>query len=191
MQTDSRTKIIAAARRAFYERGYDNTSFADIAKLSGIPKGNFYHHFPSKAALVDAVLEARMADVRRALSRWDADIDTPRLRLSRFAQMVTSETEDLVRFGCPVGSLVAELAKKTDDPTHAAALAVLELYVAWAAEQFAALGYGPKTARALGERMLSRCQGAILVTHAYGDPSILRRELRDVEKWLDETAAGA
>lgn len=186
MPKDSRAKIIAAARRAFYERGYDHTSFADVAKVSGVPKGNFYYHFQSKTELIQAVLDARKADIRAALASWSASIPSPKKRLERFARMVTSETEDLVRFGCPVGSLLTELGKQSGDAPHAGALALLDLYIAWASEQFAELGHSARAARTLAERLLSRCQGAIVIAHAYGDGAILRRELRDIERWLEE-----
>ena len=111
MQKSARDRIVAAARRTFYERGFEDTSFADLAKAAGIPKGNFYYHFKSKAELLDAVLEARTASVEAALREWDEALPTPLARLRRFVAMMTAERDDLVRYGCPMGSLLTELGK--------------------------------------------------------------------------------
>lgn len=48
---DTRARIVAEADRLFYERGYEATSFADVADAVGISRGNFYHHFKSKDTL--------------------------------------------------------------------------------------------------------------------------------------------
>lgn len=57
MTTDARASILDAAFRLFLENGYDGTSLARI--LSEVPysKGALYHHFESKEALLEAVIE--------------------------------------------------------------------------------------------------------------------------------------
>jgi len=185
MQKSARDRIVAAARRTFYERGFEDTSFADLAKAAGIPKGNFYYHFKSKVELLDAVLEARTASVEAALREWDEALPTPLARLRRFVAMMTAERDDLVRYGCPMGSLLTELGKKREPELHTHARALLDLYIAWTARQFEALGHPPQAARALAVRLLSRCQGAVLVAHAYEDAELLAREVADIEAWIE------
>src|SRR5437773_6126033 len=53
----TRRHILEAAARAFAERGYAGASLNDVIKDSGVTKGGFYFHFPSKEALALAVLQ--------------------------------------------------------------------------------------------------------------------------------------
>ncbi|WP_139177257.1 TetR/AcrR family transcriptional regulator [Geodermatophilus siccatus] len=72
-----RAGIEAAALRCFADAGYGGTSVARIATAAGTAPANVYRYFPSKAALLDAVVPAdlpvrhdRLLDVRiEALAR--------------------------------------------------------------------------------------------------------------------------
>lgn len=44
----TRHKIMQCAIELFKEKGYENTSVADICRAAGITKGTFYYHFPNK-----------------------------------------------------------------------------------------------------------------------------------------------
>lgn len=49
-------EILAAARQAFAEKGFDGASMQDLARAAGMSVGNFYRYFPSKAAIVQALI---------------------------------------------------------------------------------------------------------------------------------------
>ncbi|MFB4162032.1 TetR/AcrR family transcriptional regulator [Geomicrobium sp. JSM 1781026] len=49
--------IIEAAKQLFIEKGYRETSVADIVRASGSSKGNLYHHFKNKEALFLKIIE--------------------------------------------------------------------------------------------------------------------------------------
>lgn len=51
-----RELILVRARRLFAERGVTATTVRDIAEAVGMLSGSLYHHYPSKDAIVDAVL---------------------------------------------------------------------------------------------------------------------------------------
>ena len=61
---ERRAEIIAVAERLFNEKGYDNTSIADIIGSAGIAKGTFYHHFHSKTELAEGVVNERIETLR-------------------------------------------------------------------------------------------------------------------------------
>lgn len=56
IKNDYKEKIYQAAQRLFYEKGYTNTSVAEIIELSGTNKGSFYHYYSKKEDLAKAVL---------------------------------------------------------------------------------------------------------------------------------------
>ena len=49
---NTKSKIVSAAWRLFYEHGYDDTTIEEIIFESGTSKGSFYHYFDSKDALL-------------------------------------------------------------------------------------------------------------------------------------------
>lgn len=59
----TRARLLEAARRAFGEHGYDATSIAEILQASGVTKGALYHHFETKAALFEAVLDQVVEEI--------------------------------------------------------------------------------------------------------------------------------
>lgn len=48
-------RIVDAAWKLFYEKGYDDTTVDDIIKLSETSKGSFYYYFGSKDSLLDTL----------------------------------------------------------------------------------------------------------------------------------------
>ena len=54
---ETRSQILEAAEKAFYDRGVARTTLADIATLAGVTRGAIYWHFSNKADLVQAMLD--------------------------------------------------------------------------------------------------------------------------------------
>lgn len=55
--TDTRQRILEAARRLFHEQGFHATGIATILREAQVNSGSLYHFFESKEALLVAVLE--------------------------------------------------------------------------------------------------------------------------------------
>jgi AcrR family transcriptional regulator len=53
----TRAQLIAVATRMFAAQGYDDTSIEAVLREAGVSRGSLYHHFASKEALFEAVLE--------------------------------------------------------------------------------------------------------------------------------------
>ncbi len=57
-------EILASARLAFVEKGFDGASMQDLARVSGMSVGNFYRYFPSKAAIIQAMILRDAAEMQ-------------------------------------------------------------------------------------------------------------------------------
>jgi AcrR family transcriptional regulator len=55
--------ILALARQAFIEKGFDSASMQDLARAAGMSAGNFYRYFPSKAALIEAMVDREVSHI--------------------------------------------------------------------------------------------------------------------------------
>src|SRR5690625_931652 len=62
-----RAEVLDQALALFLERGYDDVSLNDLLTAIDIPKGAFYHYFPSKEALVTALAERNATEAFAAL----------------------------------------------------------------------------------------------------------------------------
>jgi hypothetical protein len=49
---NTRSRIVSAAWKLFYEQGYEDTTVEEIIDVSGTSKGSFYHYFDGKDALL-------------------------------------------------------------------------------------------------------------------------------------------
>ena len=180
--TSSRARIIEAANRLIYTQGFNLTSFADIASTVGITKGNLHYHFHSKDELLEAIVQFRLEHIRNQLNQWDKQFPEARDKLKRFVQMLLNEEAELVRYGCPMGSLNVELGKK-QPALRDQARQMFDLYQAWLEKTFKQLGR--KDNKALSRHLLAMAQGAALISYVYTDPKILKQECKAINEWLD------
>ena len=58
----TREVILKTAAKVFFENGFEKTSVKMILNEAGIVTGSFYHFFPSKEALFEAVVEEYLKD---------------------------------------------------------------------------------------------------------------------------------
>ncbi|MHA7898530.1 MAG: TetR/AcrR family transcriptional regulator [Henriciella sp.] len=68
----TRQKLLAAFRASFLERGYDATTTQQILSETGLSKGALYHHFRSKADIIEALYEH---ESRAAIDRAVAQVE--------------------------------------------------------------------------------------------------------------------
>lgn len=61
-------EILDGVRLAFAEKGFDGASMQDLARACGMSVGNFYRYFPSKAAIVAALVTRDLAEVESEFS---------------------------------------------------------------------------------------------------------------------------
>lgn len=54
-KTKTKSRIVSAAWKLFYEQGYEDTTIEEIIEESGTSKGSFYHYFEGKDALLGSL----------------------------------------------------------------------------------------------------------------------------------------
>lgn len=79
----TRAALVAAGRRLFCERPVDAVAIDDIVQAADVSKGSFYNHFPDRDALVREVTAEIRAEVERAVTRANAEIEDPAHRMAR------------------------------------------------------------------------------------------------------------
>jgi AcrR family transcriptional regulator len=107
---DTRALLIRRGTELLSQRGVSATSLDEVLKSVGVPKGSFYHYFPSKDAFVLATLDAYADYLSRKLDRhFTNPALTPLARLQAFVDDACQGVEryDFSR-GCLVGNLGQE-----------------------------------------------------------------------------------
>jgi AcrR family transcriptional regulator len=85
---ETRRRILEVAAEAFAERGYAGTSVSDVLKASGVTKGGFYFHFPSKEVLA-------LAALRQKQEQWTAAVMAAVLRHPRAVDQLAAMVDAL------------------------------------------------------------------------------------------------
>lgn len=185
----TRDLIVEAADRLFYRQGYEHTSFADIADAVRISRGNFYHHFKTKDEILDAVIGARLDGTRSMLERWTIEGEDPADRIRSFIHILVANQAEIMRHGCPVGTLCSELAK-LGHASQAEATKLFTLFRTWLRRQFALLGR-EADADALAMHLLARSQGIAALANAFHDEKFIKQEVKQMCDWLRSCIEGA
>ena len=108
-------QIIKAANQLFYQQGYNLTSFSDIAAVSKIPRGNLNYFFKTNDEVLAAVIQYRVNEIKVMLKGWEKEFKTPVERLQRYAKIIPNVKNEVISYGCPMGTLNSELGKVQRD----------------------------------------------------------------------------
>ncbi|MCB9990460.1 MAG: TetR/AcrR family transcriptional regulator [Rhodospirillales bacterium] len=179
----TRHQIVEAADRLFYQRGYEHTSFADIADTVKISRGNFYYHFKSKDDILEAVIDLRLSNTKGMLNKWEAEADTPAERIKSYIRILLTNWNNIKQFGCPVGTLCTELAK-LNHASQEEASAVFTVFRVWLRDQFTRTGH-KKEADTLALRVLAWSQGVATMASTFQDEQFVRKEVERMCCWVE------
>jgi len=107
----ARELLLDAARYLFWEKGYTATGVAELLARAGINSGSFYHVFPSKEALLLAVLDDYLNGLEPAVLR--PAFTRRRDPLARIFAVLEGYRQKLratgCQYGCPIGRLALEI----------------------------------------------------------------------------------
>lgn len=170
-RTDSKERMVAAARRLFREHGYLGTALSDVVTESGAPRGSIYFHFPGgkeELATEVTLLHAsdRIADINRA-----AAVATTAAQLIEI--FIGRERDELVasnyREGCAVAPIVIESTPASDQLSNTTRRAFEDLITTLAA-RFSEKGLPHKRSVRLATNVWTSLEGALILCRALRSP---------------------
>lgn len=163
----TRARIVAAAASLVQEHGVAGTSLDDVMAVTATSKSQLYHYFANKDALIREVITIQLGRViaaqepdLREVSSWEG--------LQRWCDHLVAMTRARQGVGgCPLGSLVGELAELSETARHVLA----QCFAEW--ESYLSAGFvamrdnGELAAEAdpaeLALTMMSALQGGLLM----------------------------
>jgi TetR/AcrR family transcriptional regulator, transcriptional repressor for nem operon len=171
IQTETRDRLVMAARDLFWQQGYAATGIAEILRAADAGSGSLYYFFPTKEDLLLAVLQWYRGNL------WPAVIQPVFERVSdpieRVFGILDGYRQGLLqtkfRNGCPVGNLALELSN-----SHPAARQLIaENFSGWRAaiQQCLEAAAGRLPAGCdpaqLALFVLTTMEGAVMLARAY------------------------
>ncbi len=117
-EANTRQALLRAARELFMAWGYEETSVSAIVERAGLSKGTFFHYFPTKADLLDAVVAELTEEAWGAIARELAGsrrgaVGKLNQFLAAWRSWKTVNVGDLAGVSRAVSSSDSELARKT------------------------------------------------------------------------------
>jgi AcrR family transcriptional regulator len=166
-RTDSRSRMIDAASELFRQRGYHATTFSDVVRESGAPRGSTYFHFPGgKQELAREAIARAGDEMEEMVDEAARHADDPGSLVRALAQIVGSRLERSgYQNGCAIATMVLELAPR-DEEFSADFDSVFARWRAALVTRFEPLGIAPDRAAVLADLTISSFEGAALLSRA-------------------------
>jgi TetR/AcrR family transcriptional regulator, transcriptional repressor for nem operon len=187
--TTTADRILDSAQSLVQVRGYNGFSYADISAELSITKPSIHHHFPTKAALAEALI-ARYRE-RFAIAREEVDDDSAsaRLRLVNYAGLYAETFADGGRI-CLCGVFAVD-AESLPEPVRQATDAFFADQRRWVAGVLLEAGVPATRTGAAAEAYLAALEGALLLARAHGQPGGVAEPDRDVVRSVAATLVDA
>lgn len=134
----TRERLLDAGIRLFAERGFTAVTVGDIERaVDLVPRrGALYRHFASKEALLEAAVEAHLASIATARSRYEGDADPDTATLTELGAFILTEmdrqqliTRILERDGERLPTLRTRFRNEVSDASYLAMAQVLRSWV--------------------------------------------------------------
>jgi TetR/AcrR family transcriptional repressor of lmrAB and yxaGH operons len=170
-KTDSKERMVVAARRLFREHGYLGTALSDVVTESAAPRGSIYFHFPGgKEELATEVTLLHASDRIAQINRAAAATTTAAQLIEVF---MGRERDELVasdyREGCAVAPIVIESTPASDQLSDATRRAFQDLITTLAA-RFTEKGLPHERAVQLATNVWTSVEGALILSRVLRSP---------------------
>ncbi len=180
-KADKRSRLIQSAAKVVYERGFNETTLANVSEEAKVPLGNVYYYFKTKDDIGAALLRL-MQEGQNALFAHLEEEKNPRARLLSFVDDSVARKNQIAQSGCPAGTLASQLNKQKSALAKQSKELFSDLH-SWLIKQFELLGHR-KDAGRLATQLLASVEGASLLSHVLHDARHLEDESNRLKSWI-------
>lgn len=191
----TRERVLLAAMELVREGGVAGLTLDDVERAAAVGRSQLYHYFDGRDDLIRAVVATTVDMVLGGSADYLAELDSV-AGIERWF----SRTETLCAAGdgvggCPIGSLVGQLAER-DEPTREALVAAFDRWEAPLIDGLRRLRDRGDLRRdldvhALADLIMASLQGGLLLAQVRRDPRQLHRALDGARGALASAAASA
>lgn len=189
----TRLRILQAASRLIAARGAAAVSLEDVERDAGVGRSQLYHYFDGRDDLLRAVIDVTTDAVLGAQDGLLDDLDSLPAIDRWFDALVALQEQRGAAGGCPIGSLVGQLAER-DEQTRAALASGFERWEEPLIEGLTRMQAEGQlrpdaSVQTLADITMAAIQGGLLLTQVRRDPQQLRRALDGARAVLAAAAA--
>jgi TetR/AcrR family transcriptional repressor of lmrAB and yxaGH operons len=182
--------MIQAASELFRQRGYHATTFSEVVRESGAPRGSTYFHFPGGKQQLAREAIARAGDeMEEMVDEAARHADDAGSLVRALAQTIASRLERSgYQSGCAIATMVLELAPR-DEEFSADFDRVFARWRAALVTRFEPLGIAPDRATVLADLTISAFEGAVILSRAARSIEPLKTTIEALTSAIDHAAA--
>lgn len=178
--------ILKESLKLFRKKSYHHTSIADIAEACGLLKGSIYHYFPSKEALMHAVIQFVHEYFRKEIFAiaYNEDLSPQERIESMFKKSEKTLMSD--DGGDVMGNIGVETARVIPEFADQ----IMGFFSEWiaATKHIFAKITGEYEATKLAEQTVAEIEGALMMTRIFKDPKFMKNAY---ERIIDRFASFA
>jgi TetR/AcrR family transcriptional repressor of lmrAB and yxaGH operons len=172
-RSDTRQRMVQAAKQLIRERGYHATAISDVLERSAAPRGSVYFHFPGgKTQLAIEAAEAHAHEQVKYIDQAAEQADSAARLVGNYVDlgrdgMVASGYSR----GCGIAPLVTEAAPEESPEIEAAGRHAFSAMIDRLAFHFVDFGLDHAAARQLAEAVIAGVEGALVTARALRSPA--------------------
>jgi len=111
----TKDQLLEVGLRRIHADGYASTGLNELLAEANIPKGSFYHHFASKEAFAEQVLQLYAQREGQRVAQFLIGDKPPLKRLRKyFEELISAYGQTAAISGCLLGNLSQEMAPHSD-----------------------------------------------------------------------------
>jgi TetR/AcrR family transcriptional regulator, lmrAB and yxaGH operons repressor len=189
-RSDSKDRMISAARRLFRENGYLGTALSDVVTESAAPRGSIYFHFPGgKEELASEVTLLHAGDHIAHINRAAATTSTAAQLIETFIGRIRDELiASNYREGCAMAPIVLESTPASDQLSDSTRRGFQDM-IATLAARLTEKGIPHPRATELATHAWSSVEGALILSRVLRSPEPFNLAITQLAATADAEAS--